>query len=289
MSKPRFFAFLLVAVTVLIVTAGCRQKDPLAELIADSPFRDQPQPHSAKDVLLVSCQFHSLELPGHVAVTDFPFWPAAQVQTNDAAPLPPEIVARWRANGLIVATAPVDHWPSLRQGIVDAAGLMWRQAMAGFRSAADLAEFPAYPNEKSTPVFVFDAYGTPRGFTAPPGDCLFRMTCVPRTRLSSETDMRVKIVPLIAGSRQEHRFVKDQHRLRRVQQSPEIVFQELSLDAVIPNGYFICIAALPQSNGPESLGERFLLRQRDGKNYQQIVILVPEMRRVKPSNAAAIE
>lgn len=286
MLKPRFFAFLLAVVAPTVLTAGCRQDDPLADLIADSPFRDPLQQRSTKEVLLVTCQFQALEVPGHVAVTDFPFWPAAQANSSDAPPLSPQLVDRWRANGLIVAAAPIEHWPSLRQGIVDAAGLMWRQGITTFRSAAELAEFPAYPNEKATPVFVFDAHGSPQGFTAPPGDCLFRMTCVPRTGLPSETDMRIKIVPLIAGTRQKHQFVKDQHRLRRVQHSPEIVFQELMLDAVIPTGYFICIAALPQATGPESLGERFLLRKRDGKNYQQIVVLVPEMRRVQPAAAA---
>ena len=268
---------MLALAGLALLTTSCQPKDPLDELIADSPFQDFNRERTAKEVLLVTCQFNALELPGQIVAADLPFWREFG-PSRVSSTLPAPLARTWRANGFLVTIAPTEQWPLLRRSIIAGAGTLARQGSKTFRSPVDLADFPAYGYQETTSLFVVGANPSPRGLTAPPGQCSFRVTCVPHSTLPDETDLHVRIVPNIIGSEEKLRFVKDQQGARRIRESANIVFDELALEILLPKEHFICIAAASQQTGPDSLGQLFMRRHRSGENYQQLIVLVPEMR-----------
>lgn len=258
--------------------SGCQTtKDPIAELLADNPFDRPTEPLVTRDILLITCEIQSLELPGQVEVGDFPFWRKFAPDPNGQAQRSLSIRRRWRANGLLIATAPVAQWPLLRESIVAAQGTLRRQGSTTFSSATDIANLTAYRNESTTSIFLIGSAGPPHGFTIPVGQCGFRMSCAPRSNRSSGNDVQFRLVPTVTDIGKKRRFVQDEHGPRRINEDIELVFEELTFDGVLPAGYFICIAAKPESSGPANLGELFLARTSDGQSRQQIIVLVPKV------------
>ena len=57
------------------------------------------------------------------------------------------------------------------------------------------------------------------------------------------------------------------------------MFDQMVLDGVLMNNYFICIAAKTDQNTPGSLGDVFLEQKYGADNYQLLMILDPKAQR----------
>lgn len=277
MSKSRSWQFVLLAALAVAVSGCHTTTDLIEELLADNPFDRPTGSLVTKDIVFITCEFQSLELPGQVEVGEFPFWRKFAPDPNGPAQRSWSMRRRWRENGFLIATAPVEQWPLLRESIVAAQGTLRRQGTTTFSRATDIANLTTYRNESTTSILLIGAPEPPHGFTVPVGQCGFRLSCSPRSNHSSDNNVQFRLVPAVTEIGQKQRFVQDEHGPRRINEDIELIFEELAFDGVLQAGHFICIAARPESSGPANLGELFLSRTSGGQSHQQIIVLVPKV------------
>ena len=196
---------------------GCRQDDEVSRLIEESPFKNAPLENPG-DILIVTCQFYPLEIPGHVDITRWPFWEQYNALTlagSGGAPdsvggFPVQQLRLWQENGFQVAIAPMPSWSDFRQTILRASGRALSQSSALIRRPVDIAQFTAYWLEQDRSVFISEGLGSGRALTLPAGDCVFAVNCIPGLGGRQAKEFHLKIVPEVYSALATERIDQDE-------------------------------------------------------------------------------
>ena len=264
---------------------GCRQDDDLSGLIEESPFKNAPLENPG-DILIVTCQFCPLEIPGHVDITRWPFWQqynALASADGGAAPdsasgFPVQQLRLWQENGFQVAVAPMPSWSDFRQTVLRASGRALSQSSALIRRTVDIAQFTAYWLEQDRSVYIWEGLGSGRALTLPAGDCVFAINCIPGLGGRQAKEFHIKIVPELYSAQETERIDQDETGdFRRVKERPKVTFDSLSLSGTIPRGYYMVIVSVPGPVEAGTLGQIFLSRQIGGQNRQMVLVIAPDM------------
>lgn len=281
-GRKVFIIFFCVAAGVL---NGCRQDDELSKLIEESPFKN-PTLENPGDILIVTCQYYPLEIPGHVDITRWPFWEqynALATPGNTAAPstasrFPVQQLRLWQENGFQVAVAPMLSWADFRQTVLRSGGRALSQSTALIRRSVDVARFTAYWLYQARSIFISEGFGSGRALTLPVGNCVFAVNCIPGLGGRQAKEFHIKMVPEVHSALEEEKFGEDEFGvLRRIQERPKITFDQLSLSGTIPRGYYMVIAGRPGPAAAGKLGQLFLSYQIGGQNRQLAVVIAPDL------------
>ena len=276
---------IISVLTCALLVIGCQKKDELAELTRQSPFKTS-QETEPRQILVVSCYCYPLELPGQVDVMALEFWKtlgntpdrAGVGPHADAGIFPPDRLRLWRENGLHLSVVPLKQWDLLREELLRAGGVAHTQTVSLIRSPAQVVQFFAFWVELSPTIFVAGPSGPPRGYTLGQGDCLFSINCVPEQNTSSPDSFYLKIAPQFHADQPYERIGYDEFGvLRRISETPVVVFDQLTLEASLPKNHFICLAADTSSSRTDNLGGLFLTRTEGTENYQLVLIILPDM------------
>jgi len=264
---------------------GCRQDDELSRLIEESPFKNAPL-EKPGDILIVTCQFCPLEIPGHVDITLWPFWEQYNALTSagsggapdSAAGFPVQQLRIWQENGFQIAVAPMLSWSDFRQTVLRSGGRALAQSSALIRRSVDIARFAVYWLDQDRSIFISEGLGSGRALTLPAGDCVFAINCIPGLGGRQTKEFHIKITPEVLSVLEEEKFGEDEFGvLRRIHERPRITFDQLSLSGTIPRGYYMVIASGPSPAEAPALGQIFLSRQSDGQNRQMALVIAPDM------------
>ncbi len=264
---------------------GCRQDDEVSQLIEESPFKNAAL-EDPGDILIVTCQFCPLEIPGHVDISRWPFWQQYNAlgsadRSGGSEPVggfPVQELRLWQENGIQIAVAPMSSWSDFRQTVLRAGGRALSQSSALIRRPMDIAQFTAYWLDQARSVYITEGSGTGRALTLPAGDCVFAVNCIPGLGGRQAQEFHLKIVPEVYSVLETERIAQDTSGdYRRVKERPRVEFDALSLSGTIPRGYYLVIVSVPEQTEAGTLGHIFLSRQIGGQNRQMVVVIAPDM------------
>jgi hypothetical protein len=264
---------------------GCQQDDEISQLIEESPFNNSAALDNPADILIVTCQFCPLELPGHVDITGWPFWEPFSVQRSSGPEasasgggFPPQQIQLWQENGFLVGVVPMARWSEVRQMVLRSGGRALSQSSALIRRSVDIAEFNAYWLDQEKSIYVSEGMGAGRALTLSAGSCVFAVNCIPGLGGRQAREFHIKIVPEVQSAREQARIDQDESGgFRRIQERPKILFDHLMLSGTIPRGHFLVIAGGSGAAADGKLGSVFLRHQIGGLDRQLIVVIAPEM------------
>jgi len=272
-----------VLIVAVLAAVGCKSKSEMDDLLAQSPFKTQPR-LTPGGLVLVSLEYHPLQLPGGVDVTAWSAWTEleASLAAGPAAPaagvLNPQQVQLWRENGFYVVWAPRTAWPRLREQIVQAGGTAREQTTVYFRNSAEVARLPALWNDRAASCGVADGRGSLRVHTLEPSQAVFSLTCQPPPAdpQSQTAPIRFKIVPeLYRPQRQERLELDETGKAQRWVEELKVSFESLALSVALRPDEFLMIAARPERTTAPTLGNLFLSRSQTAENYQWVAVLTP--------------
>ena len=263
---------------------GCQQDDEISQLIEESPFKNAPLENPG-DILIVTCQFYPLEIPGHVDITRWPFWEqynalaSAGGGTSDSGGgFPIQQLRLWQENGLQVAVAPMLSWSDFRQTVLRSSGRALPQSSVLIRRPVDIAQFTAYWLDQDWSVFISQGLGSGRALTLPAGDCVFAVNCIPGLGGRQAKEFHIKIVPEVYSALETERIDQNESGdFHRVKERPKVAFDQLSLSGTIPRGHYMVIVSEPSLAKADMLGQIFLSRQIGGQNRQMALVIAPDM------------
>lgn len=251
----------------------------------ESPFKTLPV-ETPSDILVVTCQFCPLEIPGHVDITRWPFWEqynAMAVAGDGETPgtaygFPAQQLRLWKKNGFLVAVAPMSSWPDVRNTIIQSGGRMLSQATALIRRPVDTARLNTYWLEKEQPVYIAKEPGAGRALSLPVGSCVLAVNCIPGTTDRQPENFHIYMVPEVHSALEDQRIVpKAPEEYFREKERPKVIFDSLHLSGTIRSDTYIIIACDPDTTAAGSLGSVFLARNTEEQNRQMIVVVSPEI------------
>jgi len=255
------------------------------QILSENPFHRDDKSDSSS-ILIVTCNYVILEMPGFVNVPQQSFWGNYAVPEKPTLPLPavisgftPNQILSWHKNGLDCAMGPMNGWESFLDSLKSLGGRVITDQMSLYRHASDMAELPTYLLEQPRSVFIADAEGALRGWTLREGNCFFQVNCVPTNNSIPIDSIQVKISPAFRSVMRE--VLPADNELGFIRKRPEMIFDQLTLSGALRNGYFLAIAYRPGYDASTTLGQLFLQRNLGAENYQLVFLLVPRVRTAK--------
>ncbi len=219
--------------------------------------------------LLVRLRLCAIELPLGSASESEEIWRYTDDEVIQAARS-----ANLARNGLRVGLGQADQWNDLAAVFKRLSG-----RDVSYISTVTLPGRPvAIPAKKRQPgqvVFVLLPDGTVSGADYPPGDALLAVDCA-----VSEEDpatVHMTVVPQMRSSAIETTIV-NRPEGAGFEASQEIYsFPSLQFQATVPEKDFLIIGPTASAGLPGSVGEKFLMVERDGIRYETVFVLIPEV------------
>ncbi len=247
---------------------GC--KSPSETALEDNPFDAK----HVTEALWVRCQASLLELPREVDLTALDGWPGDSASAfTDGQP------QNWPANGLVLSPLPAENRTILWQSLMQAGARESTRTIAIVHSPQEVAEFVVGSYDEPVTTFVDDGNGdSPRGLTLEAGECLYRLSLVPRHANESSSQINVHLVPVYRGFDSEQRFQMD-HQGRLLQNDSRLfmVFESLFAGTTLSEDTSILIAPEKAGSPAGSLGDLFLHTASQSGEQQKVLLLTPEL------------
>ncbi len=128
--------------------------------------------------------------------------------------------------------------------------------------------------QRAQTIFVFDEHQTLRGADYPPADYLLTLVCT----LDEDDPSKVLLtgLPQIRSSRRRPRFLNQPGGVPVMVSRPDVYsLTELTFQVVIPKNDFLIIGPGPQSGRSTSPGYNFFVKDRDGVEFEMLLIIRP--------------
>ena len=274
----RLASAIVLAMLFWWMGTGCEsqeQADELAELVAESPFRQGVSGSQAGDSLvLVSCRYHPMRVGGQAEVGSWGFWERYLAGREGSAGLDAEAVRRWEENGFVVACAPLSAWGELREAIVSAGGEAGEQGRKLFRRPGEATSFRSSWVGQRRPVAVWEGPAGMRVVTLEPGEAVFKVMCEPRGERGSE-GVWVGVELEVLGAQVQERVVKrPTGGWERLAERWTARFESLRLTGEVGPEEFLAVG-LRGGTQTETLASVFL--REAGEAGQWVAVFVPEV------------
>ena len=312
MVKYLLYKHLWIIVTLASVgISGCGAQDKSEEWGKRSPFRDVAE-GSAKEIVLVRCRSYPLHLSGQVDLRETGFWreyglwqagdsgrqeaagPSERGKEGPAWPgaLPTtfaaDMVSLWQSNGLIVAVAPLEAWGPFREELLALGAQMPNQEIWVVGKAPEQRNLYTYPLNEASHLFFARKGGVLDGQTFEAGQLLFRMRCEPEPGGGAGSAVYMKLVPVFQSGRLQQSFGPDDYgTIQRISVLPEVAFDFLALEGVVPAEHFVFIASRSPAGPTRELGQTMFTSMEEGNNEQLALVVLCQVRTGKQLKAEA--
>lgn len=236
---------------------------PLVEVRAGSKV--DPTTH----MLLVRIKSMQIELPVGTASASEEIW-----SYLDEEPVGAARGAALGRNGLRVGLGRQDSWPDL-------AKVLRRMTGRGFRHSVKLtkpgmpATFALNERDRGKTIFTSHADRSLSGADYPPGRDLLSILCT----IDEDEPSTVLVTASlqIESARRKSNLSAVNGSITVVAKPTICNFPELTFQLSVPAKDFLVVGPGGQARRPTSIAHHFLLRERDGAEFETVIVLIPEV------------
>lgn len=275
----RYLCYIVIAVAVLAMV-GC-ESNRVDELIKQSPFIGRGE-NQQRSVEITTCTVRSFELPADVDLSETEFWSqlgSVNPSAKSGCLWPTRQVGTWEANGFRVTAAPLANWAPLRDLLRRVGAKSLPENWAAMRGPSQVLETTARHVKDDVDVFVSEPDGSLRGYRLGQGDCIVQIHVGPTEAPDGSVRLNVRMVPVFRWAQARQSYSRTESGgIRRVEEKPEIVFDQMLLSVILEGDSFVCLAAGPNRGTPAELGRLFLGPPAAVENGQVILVIVPSLR-----------
>ncbi len=267
----------LVLLLLAVSARGCGSKpeslSALDRLVANRPLMPADiaavaEKNNRYD-LFVRLQLASIEVPVGTASNSEEIW----------SYLDEEAVRRismrsLSSNGLRIGRGHQESWPDLAKILRRMTGRKLQESNM-ITVPGKVVPITLKSSQPMQTIFLIRQDRTLQGFDCPPGDNLLAIACT----LDEDDPSKVLItgVPQIRAIRHKTRFVKPKGRLMMIH-SPNIYsLTPLTFQVVVPSKDFLVLGPGAGSDRLSSVGHHFFIKQKDGVQFETILVLKPEV------------
>lgn len=269
---------LAIASLLLLGTAGCTTP-------SDEPIRPNPPPivqgnpltpltkplppeEADKYILLVRLQIITLQVPiGSVSDSEelWSYLNEESVSSGDSS-LP--------YNGVRVAVGTAASWQDVARVLRRITTQPLPRSNLLIRPGEPVPVVVKQMQDRQT-IFTYRPDRTLSGQDYPPGDdVLMTATAVD---LESPTSVHMQGGLLVRSAQRQPKFTDTEGGIRMVDQPEYFPLPGMTFRVKTPPGGFLLIGPGRQVRQPSSAGRQFMVRTRQGLDYETIIVLVPEV------------
>ena len=220
-------------------------------------------------VLVMGIKAVSIELPIGTASGSEEIW-----SYLDEEPIGAACVAALGRNGLRIGLGAGGTWPDLAKVLKRMTGRRFRQSRKLTRPGMPVS-FELKKRARATTIFTSHADRTLSGADYPAGHGLLRVLC------TLDEDEPTTI--LVTGMLQ----IESVHRKASIATLKPTIglvaepivynFPQLTFQLSVPAKSYVVIGPGAQARRPSSIGQHFLVRERDGAKFETVLVLVPQL------------
>jgi len=259
------------------ILAGCQPPAPTPAANAPATLRASLPPAPPQEqtkqpntfLLAVRLSLSAIEVPGGTVSSSEGIW--SYLDEESVSMVRSGGVGR---NGMRVARGRADAWPDITRIVKETCGRQFQ--MSTFMTPPGRAVPVALKTglEEQT-IFLFRPDGTLHGEDYPPGDNIISFYCT----LDEDDPSRVWIAgtPQIRTTRKGTRFVQSAGGLAMVDRPDYYTLSELTFRTVLAKNDFLVIGPGADSIKSTSVGHCFLMKQRDGLDFETLLIVKAEV------------
>jgi hypothetical protein len=271
MRKWKEAVLLLTLLSLAWCLAGCPPQ------YMTSPSTPPPTPptnpitasgNPVQDVLLVEIRMLGIEVPVGAASGSEDIWSYVEEES---------VLAGGTAlgrNGFRVGLARRDHWPSLERILKQLAG---RQARESTLTVLPNNPIPIVlkPKQPAQTFFVFRADRTLSGQDYPPSDNLLTILCA----LNEEEPNQLVVFgqPQLRSLNETQQVFEENRGYLFVNRPKVYDLPDLSFRLSVPNGDIVVIGPGAAARRPASAARHFLLKEKDGMEFETVLLLIPRV------------
>jgi len=177
-------------------------------------------------------------------------------------------------NGLRIGLGRNDSWPDLAEVL---------KRMTGRRcEESTMIALPGNPvhivlksAQPAQTLFAFRKDLSLEGDDYPPGDNLLTIVCT--LNRDDPSKLLLTGLPQIRTSRRKSRYVNRNGKIMLVSKPSVYSLTSLTFQAVVPSNDFLLIGPGGQSGRPSSIGHAFFVKDKEGVEFETVLILRPEV------------
>ena len=219
--------------------------------------------------IVVTMKLTTIEVPVGTASGSEDVWSYLEEE-----PVKPIRSASLGRNGFRVGLGRAGSWPDLVRVFKRMTGRSPEQSLVATMPGAPL---PIILREKPTAetIFTFHSDRTLSGRDYPPGDYLLAVVCT----LDEDDLSKVLItaMPQVRAARSRKTFAMKKAGPGIVVKSEVYDFAPLAFQLTIPPKGFVVIGPGANSRNPISAGHHFLVRKKEGMEFETLLVLTPEV------------
>jgi hypothetical protein len=124
-------------------------------------------------------------------------------------------------------------------------------------------------------IFTYHNDRTLSGKDYPPGDYVLAVACT----LDEDDPSKVLITatPQVRSTRRETHFIMDGGVPQMITESETLPFSEMTFQVMVPAKGFLVIGPGANSRNPTSVGYHFLVRKKEGVEFESMLVMIPEV------------
>ncbi|MDP7162061.1 MAG: hypothetical protein QF577_04355 [Phycisphaerae bacterium] len=124
-------------------------------------------------------------------------------------------------------------------------------------------------------IFIFHADRTLSGSDLPPGDNVLTIACT--VDQDDSQKMLLTGIPQVRSTRPRTRYAKGARGVRMIKESVMFGFRDLLFQVPMNAKDFLVIGPGAAARRPHSVGRHFFVRQKEGMEFETVLVLTPEV------------
>jgi hypothetical protein len=232
----------------------------------------------ARDTMLVQLRIMGIEVPGGAASDSEDIWSYVD---EEAALAGSPALGR---NGFRVGVARREHWPSLERIFRQLAGQQARDVSMPVLPNVPLP-ITLQPQQPAQTIFVYRADGTLSGQDYPPASNVLTLLCA--LNLDESNQLIVIGQPQLHATNDTAYLAEDRGAFVWVKGPRVYELRDLAFRLSVRSGDILVVGPGPAVHRPTSAARRFLIKDRDGIEFETVLLLMPSVVRGEARPAAA--
>jgi hypothetical protein len=177
-------------------------------------------------------------------------------------------------NGLRVGLGQKDGLGDLLRIFKRMTGQSPKQYMAATIPGSPLPIVVKERQEEQT-IFTYRNDRTLSGKDYPAGDCVLAVACT--LDEDNPTKVLITAMPQVRTTRRETHFAMIDGEPQVLAESETLPFTEMTFQVMVPPKGFVVIGPGANSRNPTSVGHHFLVRRKEGVEFESMWVVIPEV------------
>ena len=219
--------------------------------------------------LVVTMRLTTIEVPIGTASGSEEIW-----SYLDEEPIKAVRAVNLGRNGLRVGLGQKDGLGDLQRIFRRMTGQSPKQDMVA-TLPGDPLPFVLKERQDEQTIFTYRNDRTLSGKDYPAGDCVLAMVCT--LDEDDATKVLITAVPQVRTTRRETHFVMVDGEPQVIAEAETLPFSEMTFQIMVPAKGFLVIGPGANSRNPVSVGHHFLVRKKEGVEFERVLVVIPEV------------